>query len=97
MRYFLGVAKNFPIAALYGDMGWIPVWITHAFTVIKWWFRLKSYNCNRIANAVFQRSMTMAESGCKNWCWQVKQLLVNTISRHTKWVFCNHNSIFHKK
>ena len=73
MRYFLGVGKNFPIAALYGDMGWIPVWITHAFTVIKW------YNSNRIANAVFQWSMTMAESGCKNWCWQVKQLLVNTI------------------
>ena len=35
IRYFLGVGKNFPIAALYGDMGWIPVWITHAFTVIK--------------------------------------------------------------
>ena len=43
MRYFLGVGKNFPIAALYGDMGWIPVWITHALTVIKWWFRLRSY------------------------------------------------------
>ena len=71
MRYFLGVGKNFPIADLYGDMGWIPVWITHAFTVIKWWFRLTSYNSNRIANAVFQWSMTMAESGCKNWCWQV--------------------------
>ena len=79
MRYFLGVGKNFPIAALYGDMGWIPVWITHAFTVLKWWFRLRSYNSNRIANAVFHWSMAMAESECKNWCWQVKQLLVNTI------------------
>ena len=23
--YFFGVRKNLPIAALYGDMGWIPV------------------------------------------------------------------------
>ena len=51
-------------------------WITHAFNVIKWWFRLRSYSSNRIASAVFQRSMIMAESGYKNWCWQVKQLLV---------------------
>ena len=27
--------------------------------------------------------MAMAESGCKNWCWQVKQLLVNTIEAPT--------------
>ena len=44
---------------------------------------LRSYNSNRIANAVFHWSMAMAESGCKNWCWQVKQLLVNTIEAPT--------------
>ena len=48
MRYFLGVGKNFPIAAIYGDMGWIPVWITNAYNVIKWWFRLRAYSSNRM-------------------------------------------------
>ena len=33
----------------------------------------------RIANAVFQWSMSMADSGYKNWCWQAKQLLVNKL------------------
>ena len=28
MQYFLGAGKNFPI----------PVWITNAYDVIKWWF-----------------------------------------------------------
>ena len=31
MQYFLRVGKNLPIAAIYGDMGWIPVWITNAY------------------------------------------------------------------
>ena len=48
MQYFLGLGVNFPIAALY------PIWITNAFAVIKWWFRLRSYSSNRIANTVFQ-------------------------------------------
>ena len=83
MQYFLGVGKNIPIAAIYGDMGWIPVWITNAYNVIKWWLGLRSYNPNRIVNAVFQWSMSMADSGYKNWCWKVKQLLVNTVQAPT--------------
>ena len=64
-------------------MGWIPVWITNAYNVIKWWFRLRSYSSNRIASTVFQWSMSMAVSGYKNWCWQVKQLLANTVQAPT--------------
>ena len=41
------------------------------------WFRLRSYNSNRIANSVFQWSMIMVESLYKNWCWRL--LLVITV------------------
>ena len=42
LRFFLGVGRNHPIAALQGDMGWIPAGFRHNLQFIKWWLRTRS-------------------------------------------------------
>ena len=76
LRFFLGVGRNHPIAALQGDMGWIPAGFRHNFQFIKWWLRTRSQEPNRISKKVFTWSMRLAEGDkIRNWCWQVRKLL----------------------
>ena len=76
LRFFLGVGRNHPIAALQGDMGWIPAGFRHNLQCIKWWLRTRSQEPNRISKKVFTWSMRLAEGDkIRNWCWQVRKLL----------------------
>ena len=76
LRFFLGVGRNHPIAALQGDMGWIPAGFRHNLQFIKWWLRTRSQEPNRISTKVFTWSMRLAEGDkIRNWCWQVRKLL----------------------
>ena len=60
LRFFLGVGRNHPIAALQGDMGWIPAGFRHSLQFIKWWLRTRSQEANRISKKVF----TMVNETC---------------------------------
>ena len=76
IRFYLWVGKNFPIASLVGDMGWIPAECRHIYNVIKWWIKINSHSNGRISKCILAWSMDLANKGLKNWCWEVNKLLV---------------------
>ena len=53
---FLGVVRNAPIAALIGDMGWLPIETVTKINSIKFWFRLSNMADNRLNKQVFNEA-----------------------------------------
>ena len=48
LRFFFGLGKTAPIAALLGDSGWPQIEIYLQFTLLKYWFRLGNMSMDRI-------------------------------------------------
>ena len=70
-RFFLGVGKYTPNAAVQGDMGW-PLPIYHQWSaIIRFWKRLEGMNVNRIDSRVFSFCKTSGDVRHKNWCFRV--------------------------
>ena len=42
LRFFFGLGKAAPLAALIGDSGWIPINADLQFVLLKYWFRVCS-------------------------------------------------------
>ena len=70
-RFFLGVGKYTPNAAVTGDMGWIPPIVRQWKTVIGHWFRLNNLEETRINHTVFKWTHQLQNS-TKNWCYKVE-------------------------
>ena len=47
LRYFFGLGKTAPLAALTGDSGWVPLQMQLDYVVLKYWFRACSLPTNR--------------------------------------------------
>ena len=75
MRSFLGVGRNAPIAALLGEMGWLPIAVLTIISSIRFWLRLSKMSQTRLNYTIFAESCTLAENGKKNWAFYIKAYL----------------------
>ena len=63
MRTILGVSKVTPVAAMYGDLNWIPPYVQHKCEVAKYWLRLLNMPEHRLTKKVFNHDQTLALRG----------------------------------
>ena len=75
MRFFLGCNRNMPIAAMVGDMGWLPTHYRQMLQVLKAFFKISKNECNPILYEVFTWSSKLAKLGKRNWCWHCSKLI----------------------
>ena len=75
-RCFLGVGRKHALAALAGDMCWMPTSRRHQIQTIMFWISITQLNDNRIAKKVYKAAKISADTaGIENWPHRVKQLL----------------------
>jgi len=73
MRYFLGVHKFAPAAALHGDMGWISLKYRRYQVMLKFWNRLVKMDNSRLTKRVF---LWCYRYPVNNWCGEIRNLAV---------------------
>ena len=69
LRFFFGLGKASPIAALIGDSGWVPLQMRLEYTVLKYWYRVCNLPLERLPNKVFLWAGKVAHIGKKNWVY----------------------------
>lgn len=79
MRYFLGVHRYTPIAAMLGDMGWFPLYIDQYIAVARYWNRLLDMSSNRLTRAIFEADYRKNK---KNWSSRLLGILNDHDCRH---------------
>ena len=70
-RYFLGVGRYTPNAAVNGEMGWKPTQVRVYNSVCRTWCRLTGMNTSRLNKRVFSWAYEQAKNGGKNWVYRV--------------------------
>ena len=80
-RFFLGVGKFTPNAAVEGDMGWIPAEVRQWNCVIRLWCRLKTMDVNRLNYKVYKWADSM-KTRTKNWYFRFQ--------KHLQSINCSH-------
>ena len=66
-RYFLGLGRYAPNAAVNGDMGWPAPEHKQWVCVTRRWCRLAQLDSSLLANKVFLYCVEQASVRCKNW------------------------------
>ena len=74
-RFFMGVGKYTPNAAVNGDMAWIPTIVRQWKAIGRLWTRLIHMDNTRLNKRVFLWSNTASNSNVKNWPYKVKEKL----------------------
>ena len=74
MRYFLGVGKYTPSAAVLGEMGWIPCQVRQWKVVVSFWSRLSCTTSTRVNKRIALWAFSKANQ-CKNWYFCVQNML----------------------
>ena len=75
LRFFFGLGRNTPMAALIGDSGWPPLFLQLQFTVMKYWYHLGTLNSDRLPKKIFCWNMKLADKGKKSWVFHVRSIL----------------------
>ena len=76
MRFFLGVGKYTPTAAISGDLGWQPAFIKQWVSLSNFWGRNAQLQRSRINRRIFDWANSKGNRQCKNWFYHVKDMLV---------------------
>ena len=71
MRYFLGVHKYAPTAAVQGDMGWISLKYRRYQAMLRFWNRLVKMDETRLTKRVFLWCYDNPEN---NWCGDIRKI-----------------------
>ena len=71
MRYFLGVNKLTPIAALQGEMGWHPSIYGKYLCMLRLWNRIIKLPNDRLTKSIFTVDYERSSLN-KNWCSDIK-------------------------
>lgn len=87
MRYFLGVGKYTPNAAVIGEMAWQPPIVRQWKNISRYWARLSNIPSSRINKRIALWAYAKANNACKNWMYIVK----SQISRYNLNQFCDIN------
>ena len=100
-RFFLGVGKYTPNAAVNGDVGWSPPIIKQWKSVLKQWLRLNSLENSRINRTIFVWDCNSKDK-CRNWNYRLYKcftdhninehvpVLGNIYSKQEKYTMLNH-------
>jgi hypothetical protein len=74
MRFFMGVGRYTPNAAVSGDTGWRDAESKQWTSVINHWFRLRTMGDDRINARVCKWATRLGYSrACSNWCSRVRK------------------------
>jgi hypothetical protein len=71
MRYFLGVGKYTPNAAVIGEMGWKPSSVKQWGSVVRHFCRMSKMDSGRINQKIFDWARRSASSRCKNQYFRI--------------------------
>ena len=72
-RYFLGVGKYTPTAAVQGDMGWYVPLHKQFLGVARFWCRMYNMNNTRLNKQIFTWSKNKSSSKCKNAMFHIQR------------------------
>ena len=84
-RYFLGLGKYAPTAAVRGDMGWSTPSHRQWLAVTRQWCRLVNMNGMRLNKRIFTWAHDKGGPRCKNWVFRVQQFY-----RHDRLLHMDH-------
>ena len=71
-RYFLGLGRYAPNAAINGDMGWPAPEHRQWMCVTRKWCRLANSDDSLLAKRIFQSHLVQCNASCKTWCHRVQ-------------------------
>ena len=71
-RYFLGLGRYAPNAAINGDMGWPAPEHRQWMCVTRKWCRLANFDDSLLAKQIFQSHLVQCNASCKTWCYRVQ-------------------------
>ena len=80
-RYFLGVNRFTPVAAILGEMGWLPARYRRWLCMIRYWNRLNTLKDTRLTKILFWSDYANCARGKDNWCAEIKTIF-NTLGMH---------------
>ena len=89
-KRILGVKLTCSNAAIYGELGRVPVYINRYVQIIKYWLKVV-HSENIILKAVYENSLFKCSMGERNWAYNVKTIL-NTFGFSEYWYFQNNIS-----
>lgn len=72
-RFFMGVGKYTPNAAVMGDTGWESIYMRQWDSVVNYWYRVRRMEASRINFKVFKWAVRRGIGRCNNWCARVKK------------------------
>jgi hypothetical protein len=75
MRFFLGVGKYTPTAALFGETGWIPPLADQWTCISRQYARLSRLNIQRLNKRISYWVLSKASEKCKNWFFKIDTFL----------------------
>ena len=78
IRVYLGVHKFAPLLALEGDMGWMSCEHRQHLSILRLWNRILKLPDDRLTKKIFIDDYYLAQSGHRNWCWNVFKILEKT-------------------
>ena len=81
-RYFLGLGRYAPNAAVNGDMGWVGSEHKQWRCIVRKWCRLMNMSDSNLAKRVFTSSMAQSNCNCKTWCFRVKTFFIQIQHEH---------------
>ena len=87
MRFFLGVGRYTPVAALHGEMGWEPCIVKQWVCIGRFVVRTSCTNASRINERISLWADSRSSSKCKNWFYIVRKRflvlqLINNLRLH---------------
>ena len=74
-RYFMGVGKYTPNAAVMGDTGWKPTITRQWEVVIRQWLRMKVMGNDRLNRKIFDWAEDKGNGRCQNWNHRVNKMI----------------------
>ena len=80
IRVYLVVHKFAPLLALEGDnfMGWMSCEHRQHLSILRLWNRILKLPDDRLTKKIFIDDYYLAQSGHRNWCWNVFKILEKT-------------------
>ena len=75
MRFFLGVGKYTPNAALVGEMAWLPPVVRQWKAVISYWATICNTDQSRLTKRVAIWANSKSSTACKNWFFNIRNKL----------------------
>lgn len=75
LRFFLGVGRYTPNAAVNGDTGWDSVYQRQWSNILNHWCRLRLMDQSRLNSRIYQWSVSHGNYRHKNWAHRIKLML----------------------